>query len=231
MDLLQLDKIDSTHLFAKRERASFPPHEITCITAEEQTAGQGQRGRHWSSPRGVNLYITFYFRWAEAAPCLAQTLASSIATVLKESDVAAWLKWPNDLQLRNKKFCGILCEINQPDVILSTGINVNMSAEQCAAIDQPTCSLLLETGQLWDRAELLSDLQTQWEADLARLKYEGFPPFREKLDQILSYRGQEVLCGDTHGKLLSLAEDGRLLLELPNGTIRPMSSGPLRSVT
>lgn len=230
MHLLQLDKIDSTHLFAKRERATFPPDQISCISAEEQTAGQGQRGRHWSSPRGVNLYVTFAFRWPEATPCLAQTLAYSIATILKESDLQAWLKWPNDLQLRNKKFCGILCEINQPDVILSTGINVNMTAEQCAAIDQPTCSLLLETGHSWDRAELLKELQTQWEADLARLKYEGFLYFREQLEKILIYRGQEVLCGETRGKVLSLAEDGRLLLELADGTIKPMSSGPLRLI-
>ena len=230
MHLLQLDKIDSTHLFAKRERASFPPNEITCISAEEQSSGIGQRGRHWASPRGVNLYVTFAFRWPEAAPCLAQTLAYSIAAILKESDLQAWLKWPNDLQLRNKKFCGILCEINQPDVILSAGINVNMTPEQCAAIDQPTCSLLLETGHHWDRAELLRDLQTQWEADLARLKYEGFLYFREQLDKILSYRGQEVLCNETRGKVHSLAEDGRLLLQLADGTIQTISSGTLRAM-
>ena len=39
---VHLDTVDSTNAYAKKHGASFAPDKITCVTAEEQTAGRGR---------------------------------------------------------------------------------------------------------------------------------------------------------------------------------------------
>src|SRR5687768_2662835 len=74
----------------------------TVLIAEEQTAGQGRRGRAWSSPRG-GLYLSVLFRPtdvpAQRLPWLNLLAGVALVRVARSVDVAASLKWPNDLLL------------------------------------------------------------------------------------------------------------------------------------
>lgn len=109
-------------------------------TAAQQSAGVGQRGRHWQSPPG-QLYFSLMWRLPGDA-ALHQGIAQMIALVLAETiDPTAKmlrLKWPNDLYLGGYKCGGILID-TLPDkentfVIVGIGINLTRSAEHPADI-------------------------------------------------------------------------------------------------
>jgi BirA family biotin operon repressor/biotin-[acetyl-CoA-carboxylase] ligase len=87
------------------------------ITAGEQIAGRGRRGRTWSSPPG-NLYASLLL--ADPAPPQAApglcfvaglALADALAACLPASSGAdIQVKWPNDVLFRGAKIAGILVE-------------------------------------------------------------------------------------------------------------------------
>jgi BirA family biotin operon repressor/biotin-[acetyl-CoA-carboxylase] ligase len=240
MHEIHFDLIDSTNTYAKTHYASFPKGEITCITAEEQTAGYGRYQRKWISPRGVNICATFYFQLPSHTPhlmSLAEVMAHSFATVLIQEGLQPKIKWPNDIQLSGKKLSGVLCETQfhkgVVDLFLGIGINVNLSAEMAAQIDQPATSLLIETGRKWDREALLKKLQKQWMIDLEKFKKEGFAPFHHPIEDLLARKGQTIHVFD--GKTVwtgichSLTNEGQLNLLLNDGTIHIISSGDIRT--
>jgi len=86
------------------------------ITAAEQTAGRGRRGRPWISPPG-NLYASLLLSDPspfDRAPELAFVAALALrdAIIAEATALAPQLrfKWPNDLLLSAKKCAGILIE-------------------------------------------------------------------------------------------------------------------------
>lgn len=237
---IALETIDSTQTYAKQKCASFAKDKITCITAEEQTAGRGRFQRSWVSPPHVNLYITFVF-WmplpAPHLPSLSQILAFSLAQILLKKGLFPKLKWPNDVQLQGKKLAGILCETSfekeEVAVYLGIGINVNFELAQAMQIDQPATSLLIETGKRWDRKELLQELQQEFGANLTIWQAKGFAPFHAAYEQILAYKGQSIRCLDGANEWVgichSLTDEGQLNLLLADQTIQILRSGDLTS--
>ena len=236
--IIRLESIDSTQSYAKKHAAEFPPHQITCISAEEQTAGRGRFQRHWVSPKGLNLYTTFYFRLPSSMKdliSLAQVMACSLARLLLESGLEPKIKWPNDIQLNGKKLSGVLCETvfgkNEVEIFLGIGINVNMGADLLEKIDQPATSLKKETGKEWDRNELLKKLQTHWLSDLELFKKEGFAPFHDFLENHLAYKNEEIRFFDGKkewvGICHSLTKDGQLNILLNDNTIHKVVSGEI----
>lgn len=168
-----LSCIDSTNTYAKTNGSNFAKDELTCIVAEEQLAGQGQFGRKWISPKGVNLYATLYFHLpskTEKIEELALFMAKILKTVLEQQGLSPLLKWPNDLMLNGKKLAGVLCEtVFHPDhieIILGFGLNVNMEEEDLIKIDQKATSLKQETGRIWDKEMLLEHILKQFLSDL-----------------------------------------------------------------
>lgn len=237
---IRLQSINSTQSYAKAHAAEFPKEAITCISAEEQTAGRGRFQRHWVSPKGVNLYATFYFRLPSDTKdliSLAQVMACSASKVLLREGLDPKIKWPNDILLHGKKMGGVLCETQfkgaEVEIFLGIGINVNMEAALLNKIDQPATSLKVETGNDWDRKELLQKLQTQWTGDLEVFRRDGFAPFHDFLEKVLAYKGKKVRCFDGKkewvGICHSLSSDGQLNLLLEDGTLHRVISGEINS--
>jgi BirA family biotin operon repressor/biotin-[acetyl-CoA-carboxylase] ligase len=72
------------------------------------------------------------------------------------------LKWPNDLLIDGKKFCGILTEMNAEatrvrHIVVGIGVNVNQ-AEFPGDLQQTATSLRIATGSEWSRVELCAAL-------------------------------------------------------------------------
>ncbi|MCX7895788.1 MAG: biotin--[acetyl-CoA-carboxylase] ligase [Thermoanaerobaculum sp.] len=111
-----LAAVDSTNAMAERlqeawladAEAVLPP---TLICADTQWAGRGRHGRSWQSPRG-GLYASFV-SWVgvEALPWLP--LAAGVAVLLGVRRLLPFLgrvlKWPNDLEVEQRKLGGVLC--------------------------------------------------------------------------------------------------------------------------
>lgn len=105
------------------------------LTAGEQTAGRGRRGRSWSSPAG-NLYASLAL--IDPAPpehvgllplVAALAVRDAVAAELEGVEATVALKWPNDVLIEGAKCCGILLEATvMPDgrqaIVIGCGINI-----------------------------------------------------------------------------------------------------------
>ncbi len=173
-------KVGSTNAVAMQAAAEGAP-EGTVIVAEEQTAGRGRGGHTWYSARGAGIYCSLVLRPVVApADSLLISLAAALAVqaAIQQvktagADICPDLKWPNDLLLRGKKFCGILTEMNaEPTrvryLVVGIGINVNHAQFPEELQDEAT-SLRLYSGTVWSRVELAAALLKSVHLEYRRL--------------------------------------------------------------
>ena len=236
---IHLEKVNSTNTYAKENYSHFDLSKITRITANEQTAGRGRFKRSWVSPKGENIYLSYFFTIDKTVMDLnniAQILSLSITKTLNKIGLSPHIKWPNDVLVNGKKIAGILCETidlhEKFGVILGTGINVNMSKETLDQIDQPATSLLVELGEKQELDSLIKMLEGFFLEDYRLFQRDGFKPFYMSYDALLTHKGQPIsLKQNGHiisGTLHSLNPDGRLNILLDNGEIQTLSSGEIK---
>ena len=140
--------VDSTnrYLTNKSIEGATSPY---LVLAEQQTKGQGRRGRDWVSPFGVNLYLSLLWRF-QVGPaqlgCLGLVIAVALVHALGKLGIKdAGVKWPNDIYWQDKKLAGILLEmrgeVSGPSaVVIGVGANIAMPIDNKAltdSIDQP----------------------------------------------------------------------------------------------
>lgn len=231
-----LDTVDSTNQWAQENLSSLDPNKITCITAKEQTKGRGRFQRTWVSPKGENIYTTFYFRLKKNAlhlTSLAQVMTICFAKVLINEGFSPKIKLPNDVLLSCKKVSGVLCETSfkndNVDVFLGIGINIDTDEKILSQIDPPATSLYKESKKKWTGKEILKKLQDQFSSDFELFKTQGFTPFHSSFENLLAYKGQKVRCFDGKrewtGLCHSITNDGQLNLCLPNKEMKTILSG------
>jgi BirA family biotin operon repressor/biotin-[acetyl-CoA-carboxylase] ligase len=130
---------------------------------EEQTEGRGRLGREWLSPPGVSILCSILLvppvetqRLPELSLVAGEACAEAIASV---TGLEPEIKLPNDVLLKGRKAAGILAEARDGRVVLGIGINVNVPASDLPTeVNHPATSLLVESGEEVDRAELLVEL-------------------------------------------------------------------------
>jgi BirA family biotin operon repressor/biotin-[acetyl-CoA-carboxylase] ligase len=119
------NRVTSTNDLAMRA-AHSKVNEGLVVFAEEQTHGRGRRGRRWEAPTGTGLLMSvLLFPPAKLRdPVLLTCLAAvAVCDTLEQSfNLAPRLKWPNDVQVDERKVCGILVELADGAVI---GIGLN----------------------------------------------------------------------------------------------------------
>jgi BirA family biotin operon repressor/biotin-[acetyl-CoA-carboxylase] ligase len=161
---------ESTNLLAAQaavaaRHSDYRP-EGEVFLAEEQTAGRGRGGHSWHSERGSGIYCSVMFRpQLKAADVLWLSLIAAVATqdAVKEiTGVNADIRWPNDLLLNDKKFCGILTEVSTEadrvnHAIIGIGLNVNQTSFP-GELSALATSLQIETGKQCARLELCAAL-------------------------------------------------------------------------
>jgi len=143
----------------------LPPDaaEGAVAVADEQTEGRGRLGRRWEAPAGTSVLCSVQLRPAVDAALFpeltvvgAEACAEAIRTV---TGLEPTLKHPNDVLIAGRKVAGVLGEAGEGRVVLGTGINVNVPANELPAdVRIPATSLLAETGAPVDRIELLVEL-------------------------------------------------------------------------
>ncbi len=121
---------ESTNLLALRLASEQGrAADRTVIVAEHQSAGRGRLGRSWHAPRGAGLLMTVLLH---GPPPVAGrlVLAAGIAVceaVGEVADVAASLRWPNDVYVGARKLAGVLVETAacEPGIAMALGIGLN----------------------------------------------------------------------------------------------------------
>jgi BirA family biotin operon repressor/biotin-[acetyl-CoA-carboxylase] ligase len=143
----------------------LPPEapEGAIAVADEQTEGRGRLGRRWEAPAGTSILCSVQLRPAVDAahfPELTVVGADACAEAIRAvTGLEPTLKHPNDVLIGSRKVAGILGEASEGRVVLGTGINVNVPADELPVdVQIPATSLLAETGEQVDRIELLVEL-------------------------------------------------------------------------
>ena len=159
-------KIGSTNSAAMRSASEGAP-EGSVFLAEEQLAGRGRGAHTWHSARSTGIYCSVVLRPAmPPSDALIFSLAAGLAVRAAVAEIAPQLrvdlKWPNDLLIAGKKFCGILTEMNAEAtrvryLVVGVGINVNQ-VKFPAELRETATSLRIETGTEWSRVELCAAL-------------------------------------------------------------------------
>jgi len=158
-------KVGSTNSEAMAAAAEGAP-EGSVFLAEEQLAGRGRGARSWHSARSAGIYCSVILRPPiPPSDALLLSLAAGLAVHAAVTEIMllpADLKWPNDLLIGGKKFCGILAEMNAEatqvrHLVVGVGINVNQ-AKFPAELREIATSLRMETGTEWSRVELCAAL-------------------------------------------------------------------------
>ena len=159
-------KIGSTNSEAMQAASEGAP-EGSVFLAEEQLAGRGRGAHSWHSARSAGIYCSVILRPAmPPSEALIFSLAAGLAVRAAVGEIAPQLlvdlKWPNDLLLGGKKFCGILTEMNAEAtrvryLVVGMGINVNQ-VRFPAELREIATSLRIETGTEWSRVELCAAL-------------------------------------------------------------------------
>ncbi len=230
-------KVDSTNSVALRLGHEGEPHGAV-IVAEEQTAGRGRVGRSWHSEKTNGIYVTTLLRPAigpTQAPLI--TLLAGLAArdaVVEQAGVIPDLRWPNDLLLNGKKFCGILTEMHaEPDhiqfVIVGIGLNVN-HPHMPTELEPIATSLRMETGRVHSRLELLAKLLRCLDRYYNQFLAEGAGPILARFAEVSSYaRGKRVRIStatETYlGTTVGLEPNGLLRVERDDGRTQVVISG------
>jgi BirA family transcriptional regulator, biotin operon repressor / biotin---[acetyl-CoA-carboxylase] ligase len=134
------------------------------VVADEQTAGQGTRGRRWHAPPGTSLLASWVFRPAPAEPGLFALLAGvAVARALEGLGVeGAHLKWPNDVELGQKKVAGALAHATTDgeggSLVLGIGVNVHQRTDDLHPDIRADATSLALSAHAVDRLSLLAAL-------------------------------------------------------------------------
>jgi BirA family biotin operon repressor/biotin-[acetyl-CoA-carboxylase] ligase len=234
-------KIGSTNTEAMQSAAEGAP-EGSVFLAEEQLAGRGRGANTWHSARSTGIYCSVILRPAmPPSDVLIFSLAAGLAVRAAVAEIAPQLepdlKWPNDLLLAGRKFCGILTEMNSEatqvrHLVVGIGINVNQSKFP-AELREIATSLRIETGTEWSRVELcgalLKSLDREYRAlaDPAGARRSILRRFEENSS---SARGRKVSV-EENPSLAGITEglDGRGFLQVRTAEgLRTVVSGTVR---
>lgn len=115
------------------------PRPGRVVVADHQSAGQGRRGRAWSSPPGTCLAVSAVVPAVPAGVSGWLPLAAGVA-VVDALDASRWpvhavLKWPNDVLLEAGpapgKLCGVLVQVADTGaLVVGVGVNVDHDRDQ-----------------------------------------------------------------------------------------------------
>ncbi len=234
-------KIGSTNVEAM-ERAAAGASEGSVFVAEEQTAGRGRGAHQWESAPSVGIYCSVVLRPAlPPSEALVLSLAAGLAvhSAVQQIDpgISPDLKWPNDLLVGGKKFCGILTEMNAEatrvrHIVMGIGINVNQ-AKFPAELQPIATSLRLASGTEWSRVELCAALLKSLDREYRDLlekpgAHESvLQRFQKRSTSALGQRVQVEENGGFEGVTEGLDSRGFLQVRA-DGKLRTVLSGTVR---
>jgi len=197
--------------------------------AKEQFSGKGQRGNLWESKSGENLTFSIIyfpsFLTAEKQFMLSKIISVALADFTENTlKKTAYIKWPNDIYVEEKKIAGILIENtlrekNISSSVIGIGLNVNQ-VDFSSDLPNPS-SLKLFSGKNYELKLLLSEVCSFVEGRYLQLKAgknelidEDFIKKLYRINQWSNFSAEEKMF---RGKIIGTTASGKLIVEKENG--------------
>ncbi|MDO9288522.1 MAG: biotin--[acetyl-CoA-carboxylase] ligase, partial [Thermodesulfovibrionales bacterium] len=240
-EIIFFESIGSTNTAALELAEKGAPHG-TVVIADRQTKGKGRLGRTWVSPPKKNIYMSVILRPEiepkDATLLTIMTAVSCAKGVMKSTGLKAEIKWPNDLMISNKKLGGILTEMkSDPDgivfAVIGIGINVNSKTKKDFPPDIRgiATSIKEELGKIQSRTFIIAEILKELEHWYNVLLNEGRKPLFDEWKRLSATLGRKVRVTAGDNVFTGVAEDidkgGMLILRLPSGMLKKISSGDL----
>jgi BirA family biotin operon repressor/biotin-[acetyl-CoA-carboxylase] ligase len=235
--LVAYDRLGSTNDEAKR-LARAGAASWTIVSAGEQTAGRGRRGRSWIAIPG-NLFMTVILR-PDCTPQTAAQLGFVAALAVGEAvrsvipaEASVRFKWPNDVLLDGAKVSGILLESETTEWgaldWLIVGIGVNVVGHPTVGAYRTT-SLLAAAAREVDAPAMLRRIAAALHSGVEAWHRYGFGTVRAAWLRHAVGVGDPIAVhldeAPVTGRFADLAEDGALIIETEQG-VRRIIAGDL----
>ncbi len=223
MNIVYVDELESTNVYAIEQLRLSDISEETCFCAKRQLRGKGQQGNFWESEDGKNLTFSVVLR-PTFLPISQQYLMSKITCLalvdeLKLHCQNVKVKWPNDIYVDDKKICGVLIEnqlqgMSYGVAVIGVGLNVNQST---FVSDAPNpVSLLQITNKVFNLEQLLEQYLKRLSAYYQKLKdgevefiNSSFHEHLYRLNQCHYFKDKE---GSFRGVINGVNEIGQLIV-------------------
>ena len=207
MKLITLPTTDSTNRYLKDlvHSEAVLPNYLTVFTPV-QTAGVGQYGAKWQSEPNTNLTFSTLFipknLTIERAFILNMLVPLAVVKVLKAQNIAAEIKWPNDIIIERKKVGGILIEnIVQGQQIVKSVIGIGLNVNQRDFNGLPKASSLANiTGRVFKVKKLLKEVIKALEEMLKEVSATSFEQVYEEYQEYLFQKGKVAAFRPKTGK-------------------------------
>jgi BirA family biotin operon repressor/biotin-[acetyl-CoA-carboxylase] ligase len=205
-------------------------NQEVAIASYRQTRGRGRLGRTWFSPPG-GMYLSFLLFPEKRISSIPLLASLTIVRVLEQyafSEIG--ILWPNDVLLKGRKVCGIICEQQKNAIICGIGLNVNVS-HFAQGVTNAT-SLQIESGKEYDIDDLIESAVSTFNPLYAELQGKGL-----KVKEVLNYikgigESVEIVTSKDRiqGTVFDIDEDWALLLRDDAGIIRKFYYGDVRKL-
>ena len=221
------DETDSTN---ERAKASGEI-EGSVFIAEVQNHGKGSRGRGWVSPRGTGIWHSILLKPDIPPSEVSQiTLVAGLA-VCRSIGMGSKIKWPNDIVIGTKKVCGILTEMSaETDMVhyVVCGIGINVNTENFdAEIKHRATSMYIESGDKQIRNDIIARELNYFEYYYKKFLEGGLGAILDEYKENCVTIGRDVTViykkENVTGKAVDIDENGALVVETADGTIRVTS--------
>jgi BirA family biotin operon repressor/biotin-[acetyl-CoA-carboxylase] ligase len=232
--LFFFENLPSTNSHAAHLLKNNDLTEGTIIYTNYQSAGRGQIGKRWESEDDKNLLISIILFPSMINPddqfYLSMIVSLGICDFLRRYIPVCSIKWPNDIYVNNDKIAGILIENsilgNQiENTIAGIGLNVNQDKFYSDAPNPVSLSLI--TGMSYDLTLCLNQLASDLDKRYKQLISENFIQIKQeyvtrlfRLNEWCNFRDMNDVFS---GRVVSVTDNGRLLIEKRNGDISEFS--------
>ncbi len=197
----------------------------TVVTADDQRAGRGRKGRKWVSKPGTTLLYSAILRPLEpehallplAVPVAVAEAAEAIAPV------KCRLKWPNDVWIEERKCAGVLIEARPEDgwAVIGVGLNVSTERKDFPAALRKTAISLGPEVEVEAARDALNERLSHW---VQASEPEVLSAFEER-DAL---RGREIAWGEGEGTAEGIDEAGHLLVATAGGETVHLGAGEVQ---
>lgn len=235
-NLLFLHEVESTNTYAMNLLRNVNAIEGTVVYTDNQTKGKGQRGALWSSDSNKNttasIILKPHFLAIENAFYLSKISALAVYDVLTEilpnSQYDIKIKWPNDILVNQQKIAGILIENTYTNLTIQNsviGIGINVNQLEFENFERHATSVKLLIKQDYERKIILELLCAKLEKWYLKLKEQKMSLIDDNYMSHLFGIREVMLFKDSSdisftGKIIGVARNGKLCLELENLTIK-----------
>lgn len=224
------ESVESTMDVARDLARQGCPH-LSVVVAEVQGEGRGRMRRVWHSVPG-GLYFTMILRLSMPPQHIGRVnfyTSSILAETLRQDyDVAADVKWPNDILVGGRKLCGMLSEMEAEGEMatflnIGVGLNVNNDPRE---LEPRAVSLREIVGETVSRKELLAAFLDRFEQNLesamASSVIDRWKRFNATLGRTVTVKTHRETI---EGRAVDVDADGSLLVEQPDGTMTKIIYG------